>query len=294
MALKKNLVVIADDFGIGPKTSEGILQAFRAGSITATVLIVTSPFAQESIECWRQEGLGESLGWHPNLTLDSPVLPPGEVPSLVDEKGKFHSLGKFLWLSFTGKIRTDEVNRELRAQLARFKEWTGYYPVVVNSHQHIAAFSAAGKCLIEIFQEINQRPFFRRVREPWETILCSKGARIKRAFLSWQGKKNALLLKKNGFPGADCLLGICDYRQVGARGFLEGRLNGISGPLVEWMAHPGLPDCTLEGRDAPKGHSALAMRYQELRYFCTGEFQETAEGLGFNLLKPGEIKKLVA
>ena len=89
------LLVVADDFGIGPATTAGILHLAGKGVVTGTVLLVNSPYAEEAVGLWNRAGRAVDLGWHPNLTLDGPVLSPGHVPSLVDADGKFYPLPHF-------------------------------------------------------------------------------------------------------------------------------------------------------------------------------------------------------
>src|SRR5262245_9137857 len=78
---QRHLVVIADDFGIGPGTSEGILRLSQRGLVTGSVLLVNSPHAEAAVRAWKHSGAGLELGWHPCLTLDRPVSPPGSVPT---------------------------------------------------------------------------------------------------------------------------------------------------------------------------------------------------------------------
>ena len=75
-ASQRFLVVTADDFGIGPATTHGILELALQGRVTATVLLVNSPHAEAAVRAWRQAGCVPELGWHPCLTLDRPVRPP--------------------------------------------------------------------------------------------------------------------------------------------------------------------------------------------------------------------------
>ena len=70
------MLVTADDFGIGPETSRGILDLAVKGVLTSTVLLVNSPYAAECVGMWRRAGGPIELGWHPCLTLDSPILSP--------------------------------------------------------------------------------------------------------------------------------------------------------------------------------------------------------------------------
>jgi hypothetical protein len=139
------LVVTADDYGIGPATSRGILDLAVHGRISATVLLVNSAYVESAVKTWQQAGNPRELGWHPCLTLDKPILPPQQVPSLVDSLGRFWKLGGFIKRLYSGRIRASEIDVELRAQLRRFVDLTGYFPTVVNSHHHIQIFSPVGK-----------------------------------------------------------------------------------------------------------------------------------------------------
>src|SRR6516164_11537450 len=93
---RRLLLVIADDIGIGPETTTGILQLAAQGIVTGSVLLVNSPYAPEAVAKWRQSGSTLEIGWHPNLTLDSPLASPSQVPSLVRANGTFWPLGDFL------------------------------------------------------------------------------------------------------------------------------------------------------------------------------------------------------
>src|SRR2546430_12322741 len=95
-APQRFLVVTADDFGIGPATTRGILDLALQGRVTATVLLVNSPHAEAAVRAWRQAGCVPELGWHPCLTLDRPVLSPAIVSSLLDSECRFWSLGTFV------------------------------------------------------------------------------------------------------------------------------------------------------------------------------------------------------
>ena len=59
------LMVVADDFGIGPETSKAILELARDNVVTGTVLLTNSPYAEPAVKAWRAAGLSADLGWHP-------------------------------------------------------------------------------------------------------------------------------------------------------------------------------------------------------------------------------------
>src|SRR5262245_16556640 len=109
MLRQRFLVVVADDFVIGPETSRGIVELALEGRVTATVLLVNSPHAESAVSAWDRAGRPVELGWHPCLTLDRPILPPEQVPSLVDADGRFWSLTRFLARIATGRVRSADV-----------------------------------------------------------------------------------------------------------------------------------------------------------------------------------------
>ena len=96
MEATRLLVVVADDYGIGPETSRGILELAAQGVVGAAVLLVNSPYAGEAVRAWRQSGVPLELGWHPCLTLDQPAAGPRRVPSLVGPDGCLWPLPRFL------------------------------------------------------------------------------------------------------------------------------------------------------------------------------------------------------
>src|SRR4051794_27546901 len=93
---ERYLIVVADDYGIGPATSQAILDLAAQGIVTATVLLVNSPHAPEGLEAWRRSKGSLEMGWHPCLTMDRPIAPPERLPGLVRADGSFYPLGPFL------------------------------------------------------------------------------------------------------------------------------------------------------------------------------------------------------
>src|SRR5262245_49390862 len=166
MGQTRALVVVADDFGMGPATSQGILDLAARGLVTGSVLMVNSPHAEAGVRAWRQAGCPMELGWHPSLTSDRPILPPDRVPSLVKPDGSFYSLGLFMKWLFLGRIEAEEVHAELRAQHERFRELVGHPPTLVNSHQHVALFGVVGPVLLDVLEWRRPLPYVRCVREP--------------------------------------------------------------------------------------------------------------------------------
>ncbi len=281
--MSRLLLVTADDFGVGPDTSRGILDLAARRVVTSTVLLVNSPFAAEGVGLWRRAGGCVELGWHPCLTLDSPVLPPGKVPSLVGEDGKFHALGGFLKRLVRGRIVAAEVEAEFRAQLRRYLDLVGRSPTTVNAHHHIHIFEPVGTALRTVLADLEPRPFVRRVVEPWCTLFRARGARVKRLALSRFGRRAARKQADAGLPGADWLVGVTDPPYVHDPRFFARWLAAAPGRTVELTCHPGYLDATLDGRDGSLADGQLHRRQREYELLRDPAFPEAVKAAGFTL-----------
>jgi predicted glycoside hydrolase/deacetylase ChbG (UPF0249 family) len=287
------LVVTADDFGIGPDTSQGILDLASQRLITATVLLVNSPHAEQAVQAWRYAGRPLQMGWHPCLTLDHPVLPAARVPSLVDPNGKFWPLGKFLIRLCLNLLQPAEIEAELGAQYQRYRDLVGEVPGVVNAHHHVHIFPPVGELLARVLHRGGALPYLRRIREPWPLLARVPGARVKRAVLSLVGRREARRQIREGFPGNDWLAGITDPPCVTDPDFLYRWLTRVPGPVVELTCHPGYLDASLIGRDAKPGDGQLQRRVGEYNLLVQPRFREACRIARFTLISPAELLKRV-
>jgi chitin disaccharide deacetylase len=288
---KRYLIVTADDFGIGPATSQGILDLAERGLVTCSVLIVNSPHADLAVRAWRQAGRPMELGWHPCLTLDRPLLRPERVPSLVGPDGRFWPLGAFVRRASLGWIDADDVAAELAAQLRRFVDLVGHPPTVVNSHQHAQLFWPVGRVLLDLLARQTPLPYVRRIREPWGMLARIPGARVKRGVLSWLGRADARRQRALGFPGNDWLAGITNPPWVGDPLFLVRWLGRVPGRVVELACHPGYWDGTLVSRDCTATDGGVQRRVHEFHRLTEPSFPEVCRSAGFTLLAPSRLHR---
>ncbi len=230
---QRALLVVADDFGIGPPTTSGILHLAKKGVVTASVMLVNSPYAEEAVAAWRRDGRPMDLGWHPNLTLDAPILPSEQVPSLVAPDGKFWPLPRFLRRWLLRRMEPREIEAEFRAQLLRYMDLVGQPPAVVNAHQHIILFPPLGPIILDVLAQQRCFPYMRRVREPWTLLAQVKGSRIKRTLLTTLGRRQSRRQAARGFPGNDWLAGVTDPRWVRDPAFHQRWLSRVPGRVVE-------------------------------------------------------------
>ena len=293
-APRRCLLVTADDFGVGPETSRGILDLHARGAVTSTVLLANSPFAADGVRAWRAAGGRLELGWHPCLTLDGPVSPAGAVPSLVGPDGRFFPLGQFLKRLLLGRVNPAEIEAELKAQYRRFADLTGFLPPAVNAHHHVHIFRPVGDALARVLAGQTPRPFVRRVREPLGMVARVPGARLKRLFLDRLGRRAARRQAAAGLPGNDVLAGVTDPPFVQDADFFARRLAAAPGRFVELSCHPGYLDAAVDGRDGSLSDGQLHRRARERDLLAAPAFADAVRGAGFELVTAAEMVRAMA
>jgi predicted glycoside hydrolase/deacetylase ChbG (UPF0249 family) len=286
---ERYLAVVADGYGIGPPTSEGILALASVGLVTGSVLLVNSPYAEGAVRLWKQSGRPMELGWHPCLTMDRPLSRVRDIPSLVDSHGRFFPLSGFLGRLWRGMIPQAEIEIELEAQLARFEELTGIQPTLVSSHQHVQLFSPVGSALIKVLRKQSRSTYVRQVREPWQLLAKIPGARMKRSFLNLLGRRHGRQLMVAGFPSAQWLVGITNPSCVTDPQYLARWLHYVPGTRIELVCHPGYSDVTLIGRDCVGFGPELERRVHELHLLQRPAFREECSRGSWVLVAPSGL-----
>jgi hopanoid biosynthesis associated protein HpnK len=132
----RRLIVTGDDFGLAVPVNEAIEAAHRDGILTAASLMVGAPASADAVERARRlPGLG--VGLHLVLVEGRPLLPPEQVPLLVDAAGELPTrlVHAGLRFFFRPGVRR-QLEAEIRAQFRAFRE-TGLALDHVNTHNHI-------------------------------------------------------------------------------------------------------------------------------------------------------------
>lgn len=133
------LIVNADDFGLTPGVTRGIVEGFRDGVLTSTSMLAVAPafdLASAMLSSGATDGLG--VGVHfAAVGEDPPLLSAREVPTLVDRTGHFWlSWREFLPRAAAGRIDPEDLRREFAAQIERIRS-IGVPLTHVDTHQHL-------------------------------------------------------------------------------------------------------------------------------------------------------------
>ncbi|MDR3533072.1 MAG: hopanoid biosynthesis-associated protein HpnK [Rhodopila sp.] len=159
----KTVTFSADDFGLTEAVNEGIERAHRDGVLQAASLMVAAPAAADAI---RRARANPSLrvGLHLVVIEGPAVLPPSDIPDLVDAAGQFPSDQLKLGLNYFFRPRVRrQLEAEIRAQFAAFAA-TGLPLDHANAHKHMHLHPTVGAMMLRIGREYG----LRRIRVPAE------------------------------------------------------------------------------------------------------------------------------
>ncbi len=231
-----SLVVTADDLGLSPGVTRGVLEAHRHGIVRSSSLLVTFPGAQEAAALARAEH-GLEVGLHLDLVGGWPVSDPAQVASLCDEDGRFYPLAVFTRRLLTGRVRAAEVASELRAQVACARSW-GTDATAWDSHRHVHLMPPVARIVSRLARELGAR-WIRRGRAPRFARALRPAALHAASFVSD--------LAYRGIPGNSWYLDLTTHRpRLDPAGVA---LLAAYGGLGEISAHPGYVDDELRRTD---------------------------------------------
>ena len=126
------LIVTADDYGMSKGVNEAIDAGISCGLITSTNVMTNMEYYREAAKL---RNMPVSVGVHWTISAGKSVLPPNEIPSLVDSDGNFFSYGQLRSRYRKGLISDNDIVKELKAQYNRFVEVCGE-PDYWNTHQN--------------------------------------------------------------------------------------------------------------------------------------------------------------
>ncbi len=127
--MRKRLVFRVDDCGYTPIYDLGTQRALTEGVGSSADVMFDSPDTIEMLK-WLKDKPWISVGWHRHL-WESPVLPPEEVPSLVDENGRFKWGHRKQYLM--KEATYEDAYKEFDAEMQLCYEYLGRYPVVAGT-----------------------------------------------------------------------------------------------------------------------------------------------------------------
>lgn len=265
------LVLTADDYGLTDATSRSIIEAHRNGVITATSALAVVPGVADRLR-WLLDVPDLSVGVHLAVVgEDPPVLSAAEVPTLVDQQGRFRrSWRQILPLLAAGRVDPEDLRRELDAQIAVVTGEVGR-PSHLDTHQHVHLWPSVARVVVDLAV----RHGIGAVRVPDATRRGPRGAAIGGLARRLANEVDAAGLDRTArFRGLDEAGGWSADRLCSA---LEDLAHGEGS--VEVNLHPGAPD------DADRARYAWGYAWgEELAAARSARVAATIDRLGFELV----------
>jgi len=172
----RRLIVNADDFGRNEAVNLGVAEGFRRGIVTSASLVATGP-AFEAAVALAAELPGLGVGIHLVANEYPPVLPPAEIPRLVNSEGRFYSRARqFQRMAVDPRIRGD-LMLEWDAQIAKIVH-AGIKLTHIDGHGHCHAHPAAASVVLKLAQRYG----IKHVRLPAEPIFWKLGRTLSTRF----------------------------------------------------------------------------------------------------------------
>jgi hopanoid biosynthesis associated protein HpnK len=249
----KRVIVTADDFGLAIAVNEGVEEAHRRGILTTASLMVGGAAAADAVARARRLP-ALHVGLHVVLVEGRPVLPPEQVPDLVDGNGEFTT--RLVRAGFSYFFRPGvrrQIEAEVRAQFEAFRA-TGLALDHVNAHNHMHLHPTLLGTIVAVGRDYG----LRAMRVPYEPPLASfRAARsgLVRRLATAGGLAPwiALLrrrLRRAGLKSNQYVFGLLDSGQMDAE--LMVRLLGeLPSGVTEIYFHPATGSCPELDRRMP-------------------------------------------
>lgn len=278
----KLLIINADDYGIAPSVSQGILQAYEQQAVSSTTIM--SNLATDE-EMYQLRASGLPFGVHVNLTAGKP-LTSGAPKSLVNDQGALVSVkiwdrdrsrrfritklllgwiwaGSFWCRVSAGSITSAErrwLKEEMQAQIDRVTLVAGR-PSHLDSHHHIHRHPV----IFEVFVE------------------CARATNIGlRPMEQWQAEA----MRKQGVRCPDAITRLPVRKAPGSMAHFKAVLNREKITSLEVICHPGHASDILRGRD-----TLVAKREVELALLVSPDVRKMIGESGYTLGHYGQLAR---
>jgi chitin disaccharide deacetylase len=273
----RTVALCADDYALSPGVSAGILEALRAGRLSAVSVMASMPRWPELAPELKPVPDAD-VGLHVNLTLGAPL---GAMPSLAPD-GRFPPVAQVIRAAVLGRAPLAEIRAELDRQLDRFEAAMGRPPDFVDGHQHVHALPGVRAVLLETLaaRGLQGACWLRDCGDRWDRIVARRHEASKALIVAGFARGFAAAARRAGFPVNEGFAGFSpfDPAQDYARQF--ERFLQAPGRAHLVMCHPGHADAELRALDP-----VTTTRERELAFLLSERFDAALERRGLRLAR---------
>ena len=286
----KRLIVNADDLGLTPGVNLAIVEAAQRGIVTSTTLMANGEAFDDAVQVAHQAPK-LAIGCHVDLIQLSPVLPPDQLPTLVDA-GRFRpGFTRFASMAMRGRLKQDEITDEATAQIRKLQS-AGVRVSHFDTHKHTHVFTSVLKALLRAALDCGvmavRNPFepesavgFRHVFRRWGTLSRWTAVQSLRTLAVTFRRE----VERAGLATTDGTVGIAITGHMDQT-MLCDMLERMPSGTWELVTHPGYADPGLAGLS-----KLTASRELELRWLTSEETRSSIEKAGIELISYADLVK---
>jgi predicted glycoside hydrolase/deacetylase ChbG (UPF0249 family) len=255
------LTVCADDFGLSPGVSRGILRLAGRERLNAVSCLTGMAHWRSAAPALRDLPASVDVGLHFNLTEGDPLS-----AELRRHWARLPALQRLIVAAHAGRLPRSALAAEFAAQRAAFIEASGRAPAFVDGHQHVHHLPGVREIVLDSIGDSAMRNTAR---------VIGPGFRLKRALIAGTGGRALQrALRRRGIRHNAALLGVYDFVPGRYREWMQGWLAAVPSEGGLLFCHPGDRD------DSGVADAIAAARGPEADYLSSDAFADDLAAAG--------------
>lgn len=257
--MKSTVILCADDFGISAGVNRAIVDLAAQGHLSAVSCMSCGEAWAEGAKALKEANADIDVGLHLTFTY---LVPLTKEWATKEKDGRFPSEKALILKSWLRLLDKELVEKEIRAQFAKFIEVWGAPPDFIDGHQHVHVLPVIREALLKVRAALAPQSWIRNVVD-FSVLKESK----KYAILAVLGLRFLELLNENHIVHNKYFRGAYDFFKPADFSALMARWRAVGAPVLIYC-HPGFPDAGLAKFDA-----VIAPRRREYDFFNGAQFR---------------------
>ncbi len=268
MTAPRVLAVCADDFGLSPGISAGIVRLAHTGRLTAISCLTNGAGWASAVPLLNGLPASVDVGLHLNFTEGRPLS-----PRLAKRWPQFPPLPLLIARAHLGVLPRGALRNEAHAQLAAFMRAHGSAPAFIDGHQHVHHLPGLRDLILDMLEHVQPLPAMRSTGR-----VLGPGFGVKRALIERTGGRAlAGELARREIAHNPALLGAYDFTEPDYRALMQGWLAALPAEGGLLFCHPG------DASDAAAPDPIAAARLRESAYLGSAAFPQDLAAAGVQL-----------
>ena len=265
--MPRSFILCADDLGLSPAVSAGIIEAAAKRRISAASAMVNLPAWRAAARDWQACAPEAQLGLHLNLTIGAPL---SDLHSVTGQSA-LPPLSFWLRSALAGPALVRALEREIAAQCDAFEAATGHAPAHIDGHQHVHVLPPVALALTRVLQArgLEKALWLRNSSDTTRRILRRGGQTGKALALKLLARGFGARLHRAGLASNSGFSGFSAFDPAAPYGRAFATYLIAPGPRHLVMCHPGYVDDELRALDP-----VTTTRPLELEFLLSNQFED--------------------